>query len=101
MSQDISRKPVLAIISDTSLYIREKTFIFEPVLREVSYFSKLFNNIIWLGFNRSMPPPSNAKKINGNNIKLLAVRPCGGKTYIKKLGIILFIPYLVTYLKQE
>jgi len=95
MSQDISKKPVLAIISDTSMYRREEAFIFEPVLREISYFSGLFNNIIWLGFSRSIPPPSNAKKINGNNIKLLVVRPCGGNTYLKKLGIILFIPYYV------
>ena len=94
MSQNLSRKPILAIISDTSMYIKDEMFVFEPVLREVRSFSNLFNKIIWLGFNRSMLPPLNAKLATGNNyIELLAVKPCGGKSYIKKIGVILLIPY--------
>ena len=86
MKENIYRKPRLAIISDTAMYIRSNVFIFEPVLREISYFSHLFTNIIWLGFGHQKPSPKNTKKEIPDNLELFTVKPCGGNTYVKKMG---------------
>ena len=93
MKENIYRKPRLAIISDTAMYIRSNVFIFEPVLREISYFSHLFTNIIWLGFGHQKPSPKNTKKEIPDNLELFTLKPCGGNTYVKKMGIIFFVPY--------
>ena len=93
MSQYISEKPSLTIISDTAMYSSDSIFVFEPVLREVDSFRYLFSNINWLGFRDQGPPPQNASKTLSNNLKLLQVKPCGGNTYFKKIIIIIFVPY--------
>ena len=93
MKENIYRKPRLAIISDTAMYMRSNVFIFEPVLREISYFSHLFTNIIWFGFGHQKPSPKNTKKEIPDNLELFTVKPCGGNTYVKKMGIIFFVPY--------
>ena len=94
MSRNISKKPVLAIISDTSMYmdIGGNIYLFEPVLREVKYFSHLFSKINWLGYCHHEPIPSNAKKDIPFNLELFIAKPSGGKTYVKKIQTILFIP---------
>ena len=95
MQENLQRKPRLAIISDTAMYLKDNIYIFEPVLREVRFFAELFCQINWLGFIHRILPPLNAKKEIPDNLKLVTVNPCGGNTYIKKIGIIFFIPYYV------
>ena len=85
MQKNIQRKPHLAIISDTAMYLEDNIYVFEPVLREVNSFADLFSKINWLGFGHHKLPPKNTKKEIPENIKLLVVRPCGGNTIFKKI----------------
>lgn len=93
MSKYLSRKPNLAIISDTSMFRGEDLHVFEPVLREVDAFSYLFKEINWLGFVQDRVPPKNAKKEIPDNVNLLLLKPSGGNTIFEKIRTIYFIPY--------
>ena len=88
MQKDIYRKPRLAIISDTAMYLEDSTYVFEPVLREVVSFASLFDSITWLGFGHLKLHTKNSKKDLPANVKLVSVKPSGGNTVMKKIGII-------------
>ena len=100
MPKYLSEKPVLAIISDTAMYRGKNIYVFEPVLREVISFSDLFSKINWLGFGHQQLPPKNTKKKIPDNLKLLIVKPCGGNTIVKKMKVIIFIPYYIFKINQ-
>ena len=46
MLKNLSKKYSLGIISDTPLYKLKEFYIFEPVLREVTYLAKCFDKLI-------------------------------------------------------
>ena len=64
MQENIYRKPRLAIISDTGMYLKGGIFIFEPVFREVQNFSHLFSEINWLGYEIKKYIPSGNNKFD-------------------------------------
>jgi len=99
MQKNIYRKPRLAIISDTAMFLEDSTYIFEPVLREVVSFSNLFDSITWLGFGHLKSHPENSKKDLPANVELVTIKPSGGNTIIKKIGIFFKLPgYLMKIL---
>lgn len=75
------------------MYEYHDKFVFEPVLREVENFSYLFSKIKWLGFERKKAPPLNTKMVNNKKIDIIPVKSSGGKGILKKIGVILLIPY--------
>ena len=126
MQENIYRKPRLAIISDTGMYLKGGIFIFEPVFREVQNFSHLFSEIYWLGYaQKKYNPPHYKQNYNDNNelfiinegddsalikklkkysknklpkhLKLFTIKLGGGNTYIAKMAVIFYLPY---YLKN-
>ncbi len=52
MSENISKRPDLLIVSDTAVYIMThgEYLAFEPVVREIENFAHLFENITWIAF---------------------------------------------------
>jgi len=100
MPRNISRKPRLAIISDTAMYTNVNTFVYEPVLREVVNFAHLFNDISWLGFGYLAKPPLNSSDSIPSNIKLVKLSPSGGNSMLDKLKVFTLIPnYIVQIIK--
>ena len=65
------------------------TFVYDPVLREIKYFSHMFNRITWLGYGHNIPSASKIIKNIPQNIQLIALPPSGGDRILDKLNIIL------------
>ena len=121
MEKDIKRKPRLAIISDTGMYLKGGIFIFEPVFREVQNFSHLFSEIYWLGYEIKKYIPSGNNKFDQRDdmfiinsydkypvfkrlkkysrheipsqLNLFPVKFSGGKSILSKSLVIFFSPY--------
>jgi len=72
--------------------------VFEPVLREVSAFSHLFNKIYWLGYDQGKNPPLNSHFIESPSIKVTLLPPSGGKNILSKVRIIFLLPLYLFYI---
>ena len=52
MSENISKRPKLLIVSDTAMRLDNNVFkAFEPVVREIDNFRDLFESITWIGYD--------------------------------------------------
>ena len=95
MSKNISNKPKLSIISDTSMFINRNKYVVEPVLREVESIAHLFHSIKWLGYKNNQAIPKNAKRVTNRKITLFSIYSSGGDLLYKKLKIFIFFPYYI------
>ena len=96
MSENISKNFRLAIISDTSMYQGESTYIFEPVYREINFLLKHFRKIDWIGYKSNKVEKMLKIEQFPSNLRIYPLYPSGGKTILKKLKVILFSPYYLT-----
>lgn len=94
MSNNLSSRPSLLIVSDTAIWaLDEQVIVFEPVVREVENFAKLFKNIVWIGYKYdNSNQRKNARAINGIDIKYLLLPRVGGKKILDKLLVLASLP---------
>lgn len=91
MSEDLSKRPRLLIVSDTAVYINEKGeyLAFEPVARELENFAPLFGSITWIAsrypFNKRI---RNVKRIENVTIRYILTPSIGGKGLLNRVRII-------------
>lgn len=91
MSEDLSKRPRLLIVSDTAVYINEKGkyLAFEPVARELENFAPLFSSITWIAskypFNETI---RNVKRVENVSIKYILTPAIGGKGLLNRVKII-------------
>lgn len=91
MSENISKRPDLLIVSDTAVFINEKGeyLAFEPVARELENFAPLFDSITWIAsrypYNRTI---RNVKKIENIHLKYILTPAIGGKGFHNRIKII-------------
>lgn len=86
----------LTIISDTSMFQNENgAFAFGPVVRELEYIEHLFDEITWVGFDRSDKEGDlSMKKIKSEKIKILTLKNVGGSGIFSFLNIVLQYPIM-------
>lgn len=86
----------IVVISDTALY-KEANFYygFGPVVRELQFIDDLFDEIIWIGFNRKQKigDPS-MLKIQSSKIKVVLLNEVGGKGIGALLKIVMNYPIM-------
>lgn len=94
MSDNLSARPSLLIVSDTAIWsLAEQVIVFEPVVREVENLTILFNNIVWIGYRYdNSNQRKNARAINGIDIKYLLLPRVGGNKFIDKLLVLASLP---------
>ena len=91
MSENISKRPSLLIVSDTAVYINEKGeyLAFEPVARELENFAQLFESITWIAsrhpYNATI---RNVKKIEKIQLKYILTPVVGGIGLLNRFKII-------------
>jgi glycosyltransferase involved in cell wall biosynthesis len=100
MLKNLSKEHSLAIISDTPLYKLKEFYVFEPVLREVTYLAKCFDKIKWLGYLYDRPAPKNASCAIPDSLNLVGLKPSGGKSLLIKVKILLLLPYYIFHIIQ-
>ena len=91
MPEDISKRPELLIISDTTVHIDDqgRYLAFEPVVREIEYFAHLFRSITWIAFNYPLSKYArNVREISKVDIKYVLIPAVGGNGVHNKLKII-------------
>lgn len=70
-------------------------FAFAPVVRELEYIEHLFDEITWVGFDRSDKEGDlSIKKIKSEKIKILTLKNVGGRGVFSFLKIILQYPIM-------
>ena len=86
----------LIIISDTAIYRTEgEDFAFGPVVRELEFIESLFDEIIWIGFNREDKINDlSMQKIQSSKIKTVLLTKIGGKGFLSLMKIILQYPVM-------
>lgn len=91
MSEDLSKRPRLLIVSDTAVYIKEEGeyVAFEPVARELENFAPLFDTITWIAskypFDETI---RNVKRIENVSIKYILTPAIGGKGLFNRVKIV-------------
>jgi glycosyltransferase involved in cell wall biosynthesis len=79
----------LLVISDTALYEENGFYGFEPVVREIESFSKLFESITWIGFDHGDRRSSRPfKKVNSKKVEVILLNRIGGKSFGSKFKIL-------------
>lgn len=83
----------LTIVSDTSMFQNKNgAYAFGPVVRELEYIEHLFDEITWIGFDRSDKEGDlSMQKIESQKIKLISLKSVGGS------GIFSFFKILFQY----
>lgn len=85
----------LLIVSDTGLYTKDETArAFGPVVKEVEYFLKEYDQITWIGFER--PDQENNKSYLNvdKRVKIVALPRLGGRGIYDKIKIIWHYPIM-------
>ena len=87
--------PSLAIISHTQHYCNKNGEIvgWEPTLREINQLSSIFDTIYHIAPLYSSDPHKATMPYTANNIIFIPIIPTGGDGFIKKLGILFYMPY--------
>lgn len=87
-------KKQLTIISDTAMFQNASgSYAFGPVVRELEFIAPLFEEITWVGFERSdKEGDMSMKKIETDKIKIVLLTNVGGKSFISLLKILLYYP---------
>lgn len=91
MSENISKRPDLLIVSDTAVYLDAKGeyVAFEPVVREIENFARFFGTITWIAFKFDFRPEiRNIKSVLGIDIKYVLLPAVGGSGLNQRLRII-------------
>lgn len=96
MAGHLSRKKLL-IVSDTAMWKLDKAvYVFEPTLREVEHLTKLFERIVWLGFDYGDTPSSYSRPPATDAIECILLPSArGGDSFFSKLKILRHLPVLV------
>lgn len=85
----------LLIVSDTPMWGKREgeISVFEPTLREVEQLAEIFETIEWIGYCHGEVPKSFARSPIKTNIKIILLPyAVGGKSFIHKLRLLLFMP---------
>lgn len=91
----------LLVISDTAMqYTKDGIIAFGPVVKELSYLLREFDNITWIGFhktkkNNSLIPIKNPK------ITSILIPSVGGKRYLDKIRILASYPRMMKIILSE
>lgn len=92
----------LVIISHTAHYINNgKVVGWGPTVREIDQLANLFDKVIHVAFYRGESPPSGFIPYSNERVQFVAMQPSGGKTLLKKIEIILSIPYNLSTILRE
>lgn len=93
----------LTIVSDTAMYRNaNESFAFGPVVRELEYIEHLFDEITWIGFERSDKKGDlSMKKINSKKIKIITLKRVGGKGLLSFLAIVLQYPKMYSIILKQ
>lgn len=87
----------MVVITDTPMYkVGQVSFALGPVVRELEFLSVDFDEIIWLGFDRSADSVNPIfDEISEKKITIIPVRPRGGQGIKNKFDIIFSMPLLL------
>lgn len=93
----------LTIISDTALYcIKNDYFGFGPVVKEIQFIEHMFDEIVWIGFERNdRINDLSMQKIQNNKIKFILLKNIGGKNIKSFLEILMYYPKIFFIIKKE
>ena len=91
------REKTLLIISDTPMWYNDegRVAVFEPTLREIEEIAVLFDEVIWLGFNRKNYKFGNGRTSSVASIRFKPLIPTGGHRWISKIKNLILLPYYV------
>lgn len=103
MHENLSTNRKLLIISDTAMFLKEKHgFAFGPVVNEIEYIHADFEDIIWIGFNRvDRHTDLSMKEITVSKIKLILLKPIGGKGLVSFLKVLCQYPRMLYIIMQH
>jgi glycosyltransferase involved in cell wall biosynthesis len=87
-------KQNLTIISDTAMFQNASgMYAFGPVVRELEFIAPLFDEITWVGFERSDKEGDlSMKKIESEKIKIVLLKNIGGRGFIQFSKILMQYP---------
>ena len=93
----------LLVVSDTSMFEEnEQIKAFGPVVKELEKMLEIFDEIVWIGFNR--PEEISNKSmlpIKSSKIKPILLKNVGGNEILDKLKIIIAYPKMYSVIRNE
>ena len=82
------------IVSDTAMYTSGgKNFAFGPVVREMETYHHLFNDIIWIGFERNETKDLAIMSVVPDYVRCIMLPSTGGNKMFDKLLVLMKAPY--------
>ncbi|WP_396148784.1 glycosyltransferase family 4 protein [Flavobacterium sp.] len=93
----------LTIVSDTAMFRNDnESFAFGPVVRELEYIEDLFDEITWIGFDRSDKVGDlSLQKIKSQKIKIITLKNVGGSGLLSLCNIILQYPKMYWIITRQ
>lgn len=87
----------LAIVSDTAIYRDgDNHFGFGPVVREIEFIEHLFDEVVWIGYNRvDRIGDLSMQQISSPKIKIVLLKRVGGKGLRSVLNILIQYPVML------
>lgn len=103
MHKYISKYSRLLVISDTGIVkLNEGYKAYEPVVKELNSLLNEFNEITWIGFHKKDQINNNSYiHLNNNKINILALKSVGGRSFLSKIKIFLYYPYMFFIIFKE
>lgn len=103
MPGDLPKGSRLVVVSDTSMWRWDGLDIgFEPVVREIESIQDIFEEIRWIGFQRSQAVRvNNSRPVRDGNVEFIYLPGVGGKDLLSKLKILIQLPRFIMVIRRE
>ena len=93
----------LLVVSDTGMYQKNgSTYAFGPVVIELEHLLEIFDEIVWIGFERPNNTENDVyRKVSSSKISVIMLPSVGGKGLINKLQILKHYPTMYSVIKSQ
>ncbi len=102
MHKNIQPNSTLLIISDTGMVFKNRSlYAFGPVVKEVDFFLNDFTSIYWVGYERTDQINNKSYLKVPKNVTYELLPRIGGKTFLKKIKILISYPKMFFRLLKQ
>lgn len=94
MSENLSIRPSLLIVSDTAIWQENQSYLpYEPVVRELESIETLFSNVTWIGYDYGSMKKAESARSTNFPVNYILLKRVGGDTSWSKIEILFQLPF--------
>ena len=102
MYRNLSPRTRFLMVTDTAMTRKgDRLYAFGPVVRELEVFAELFDEVVWIGFDRPDMRRDPVMEPVPQEVRCILLPRSGGDTAVAKLGVLRRTPIMLRHIVRE